>query len=110
MVIEMKGFVKKEDVLTVIYEFIIENRFSHWLIARALRDLKTKILLMSPTTEARENIKAKKVIDYIGENGQMIYGHKCSNCGGTIDYEDKFCRHCGADLRDEQLLKENING
>ena len=105
----MKGFIKKEDVLTVIYEFIIENRFSHWLIARALRDLKTKILLMPPTTEARENIKAKKVIVYTGKEGQKAR-HECSACKGIIDYEDNFCKHCGAALRDEQLLKESING
>ncbi len=101
----MNGFVKKEDVLSAIHEYIIENRFSHWWITRALRDIKTRILLLQPTTEARENIKAKKIIVCAGKNGQKAH-HECSACKGAIDYEDKFCRHCGADLRDEQLIKE----
>lgn len=90
----MNEYVKKKDVLITIHDFIIENRFSHWWVSRALRDLKTRILVLRPSEEVCERVRGKKVI--------FNKGHKCSVCENVIDYEDNFCRHCGADLRDEQ--------
>lgn len=52
-----------------------------------------------PTADVRENVHGEWVP--LKEKGDCIY--KCSNCGFVRDAyildEDRFCPHCGADMR-----------
>lgn len=54
-----------------------------------------------PTADVRENIKAQKVIGG-GEHDGATCWFECSNCHGTVDLQDMFCKHCGAVLEYEK--------
>lgn len=35
-----------------------------------------------------------------------LTGHcACSECGGAIDFWDRFCRHCGREVRGKEVTK-----
>lgn len=53
-----------------------------------------------PTADVRENITAHKVIGG-GEHDGATCWFECSNCHGTVDIEDEYCKHCGAVLEYE---------
>ena len=53
-----------------------------------------------PTADVRENIKAQKVIGG-GEHDGATCWFECSRCHGTVDIDDAYCKHCGADMRGE---------
>ena len=48
--------------------------------------------------DVRKNIKAKKVIGG-GEHDGATCWFECSHCHGSVDIEDAYCKHCGADMR-----------
>ena len=54
-----------------------------------------------PTADVRENIKAQKVIGG-GEHDGATCWFECSRCHGTVDIDDAYCKHCGADMRGEE--------
>lgn len=55
------------------------------------------VLPTIPTADVRENVKAQKVIGG-GEHDGATCWFECSNCHGTVDLQDMFCKHCGAVL------------
>lgn len=48
-----------------------------------------------PTADVRENITAHKVIGG-GEHKGATCWFECSQCGKTVDANDKYCSECGA--------------
>ena len=38
--------------------------------------------------------------------GKTTLHYECSKCGGAGDEWDKFCKHCGADMRKESEEEE----
>lgn len=48
-----------------------------------------------PTADVRKNVHAKKVIGG-GERDGVTCWFECSVCGGSVDFTDNFCKHCGA--------------
>lgn len=49
----------------------------------------------TPTADVRENITAHKVICG-GEHKGATCWFECSQCGKTVDVNDKYCSECGA--------------
>ena len=50
-----------------------------------------------PTADVRENITAHKVIGG-GEHDGATCWFECSHCHGSVDIEDAYCKHCGAQM------------
>ena len=49
----------------------------------------------APTADVRENVRANLVIAGYKINGSTQW-FECSVCGGSVDFTDNFCKHCGA--------------
>ena len=47
------------------------------------------------TADVRENVRANLVIAGYKINGSTQW-FECSVCGGSVDFTDNFCKHCGA--------------
>ena len=62
-------------------------------------DTKSIVDLLSdlPTADVRKNIKAQKVIGG-GEHDGATLWFECSQCHGTVDIDDAYCKHCGAQM------------
>ena len=50
-----------------------------------------------PTADVRENVKAQKVVGG-GERDGSTCWFECSQCHGTVDIDDAYCKHCGAQM------------
>lgn len=61
------------------------------------------VIDMMPTADVRKNIHAKKVIGG-GECDGATCWFECSNCHGSVDILDAYCKHCGAVLELENDL------
>lgn len=48
-----------------------------------------------PTADVRENVKANLAIAGYKRDGSTQW-FECSVCGGSVDFTDNFCKHCGA--------------
>ena len=51
----------------------------------------------APTADVRENVKAQKVVGG-GERDGSTCWFECSQCHGTVDIDDAYCKHCGAQM------------
>ena len=62
-------------------------------------EVKTE-LMMLPTADVRENVRATKVISGGSANSKgTTLWFICSECKMPVDITDNFCKHCGADMR-----------
>ncbi len=50
-----------------------------------------------PTADVRENATAHKVVGG-GEHDGATCWFECSQCHGTVDIDDAYCKHCGAQM------------
>ncbi len=48
-----------------------------------------------PTADVRENVNASLIIAGYKRDGSTQW-FECSVCGGSVDFTDNFCKHCGA--------------
>ena len=75
----------REKVIRIIDELIFEaQKAPTWKAENALRCLK-KELLKEPVEPKAE----KAILDY------QSWHYVCGDCGGQIDIQDNYCRHCG---------------
>ena len=51
-----------------------------------------------PTADVRENVRANLVIAGYKRDGSTQW-FECSVCGGSVDFTDNYCKHCGAYFR-----------
>ena len=50
-------------------------------------------------TETLELLKAQEPAEAETEGGGTSWWYVCGECHGTIDQKDRYCRHCGREIR-----------
>ena len=77
---------------------IVDGSYEWWAIA--LSPAQAVEILMVQAIEAGSELRyetAKRISAIADERGTI--GHtECSACGGKVDQDDAFCRHCGREL------------
>ena len=70
-----------------------------WL--RTLRTIKRRTGLSWP--ELLDGKRPARIIQVSNPDTDKATGHsECSVCGWTVDCWDSYCRHCGAEFREEE--------
>lgn len=103
----MSDYIKREDAIEIIARHddtdgtikVFSGRFVNGLISAI------------PPADVRENVRATKlVMTWFGnplKNPNVTNYYICSNCHMPVDEWDKFCKHCGADIRGDNNGKSN---
>ena len=75
----MGDYIKREDAIKAL---------AVWKISPIVLD-------PVPAADVRENVKANLAIAGYKKDGSTQW-FECSVCGGSVDFTDNFCKHCGA--------------
>ena len=86
----MSEYIKKENVLDLIDKAFWQN----WTARRLCDEVRSL-----PVADIRPVVYAECVKFSSARTGRFTL---CSNCIGRIGPKDKFCKHCGCDLRGDR--------
>lgn len=84
----MSDLISRQDAIEQIQAWAVDLNHPNHLI----RDDAVYILEALPSADRP---KGEWLVSNTGVTGWWI----CSECGGAGDIQDRFCKHCGADMR-----------
>ena len=83
---------------TVISHFqdaiVASGAGNHWRFVRA--DIIEDAIALLREQEPVDAVRDK---ESYGKDDFGAWWYACGNCHGVIDYKDKFCRHCGREVK-----------
>lgn len=96
----MNDYIKREDAVTYIKEHQCLSCSDIGLCGNCAVFIELKLLEKVPAADVRENVRGHWIV----KEDAWITSYKCSACGTTWSLDlcdDRFCSHCGADMRGE---------
>ena len=82
--------LKREKTIKTLQNRINEARNNHTKVAT---------IFISTLSDAMALLKEQEPTDPEIEGGGSSWWYVCSECHGPIDTRDKYCRHCGKEIR-----------
>lgn len=92
----MSDLISRQDLLK-LFENLRDEHETNAISYVALYE----VILQQPTIEAAPVVEAEWILvsQWKDEDGVINPIYRCSACHIPNDEEDRFCKHCGADMR-----------